>query len=73
MKLVSDNVRGAIREFGYAKLAKAVFDAKGLTVPESTDVLDFVQAATKHAAVRLEERRAIFDGVAALKRLGVGQ
>lgn len=73
MKLVSDNVRAAIREFGYAKVAREVFAAKGLEIPESTDVMDFVQAASKHAAEEVVRRNEIFDGVAALKRLGVGQ
>jgi hypothetical protein len=72
-KFVSNNLRAALRDHGWAKLAHQVIYAKGGFPPEDTTVQSGAKALCMKLAVDMVNHRTIREGVVALKELRRGE
>lgn len=72
-KFVSDNLRVALREHGWAKLAHQVIYAKGGFPPDDTTIQAGGRALCMKLAVDMVNQKTIREGVVALKELRRGQ
>lgn len=71
-KFVSSNLRTALREHGWAKLAHQVLYAKGGFPPDDTTLQAGAKALCMKLAVDSVNRQTIRDGISALKELNRG-
>lgn len=68
-KFVSNNLRAALRDHGWAKLAHQVIYAKGGFPPGDTTIQAGAEALCMKLAVDMVNHQVIQDGVTALKEL----
>ena len=72
-KFVSNNLRTALRDHGWAKLAHQVIYARGGFPPDDTTVQAGAQALCMKMAVDMVNQSTVLDGVQALKELRRGE
>jgi hypothetical protein len=72
-QFVSNHLRAALREHGWAKLAHQVIYAKGGFPPEDTTIQAGAKALCMKLAVDMVNKKTVDDGVRALKELRHGR
>lgn len=72
-QFVSPQLRAALRDHGWAKLAHQVIYAQGGFPPDDTSIQSGARALCMKLAVDMVNQQTIFDGVRALKELNHGR